>query len=190
MKQHTGDSNSTQSDRLATIWAIVEARKTFPAMIVVAAATAADDTGAIACGLAEAANAAGKGAGLLRLTKETRGGFASGAYAQLSIDSRGSERDAFDKALEVWRTQFDVVIVDIADARLGALGAHVVSVADGVVVGLCAQRRVVAADRELAALLTQLQSSVIGVVLCAPMAKTPPARFSPDHSRLAPAAQR
>lgn len=190
MKQRRSDSHSLQLDRLATIWAIVEARKSFPAMIVVAGATAADDTATIACGLAEAANAAGKGAGLLRLASEVTGGLASGAYAQLSIDSRGSEREAFDKALAVWQTQFDVVIVDVADALLGALGAHVVSVSDGVVLGLCAQRRVLPADRELAGVLAQLRSEVIGVVLTAPMAKAWPSGRSPDRSLLAPAAQR
>jgi hypothetical protein len=189
MKQHSGAADALQSDRLATIWAIVEAHKSFPALIVVAGATAADDTDAIACGLAQAANAAGKNAGLLRLTNELRGGLASGSYAQLSIDSRGSEREAFDKALAVWRTQFDVVIVDIADIRLRALGAHVVSVADGIVLGLCSQRRVLPADRELAALLAQLRSEVLGVVLTAPVAKTSPARRSPDRTRLARAAQ-
>lgn len=190
MKQQLGDSNAARGDRLATIWAIVEARKALPAMIVVAGATAADDTRTIARGLAESAYDAGQSAGLLQLTKEKPSLLEPTSYTHLSIAPGGSEREAFDAALAGWRTHYDVVIVDIGDVRGGGLQAHVIRVADGIVLGVCADRRVVAADRELAGLLTQLGSEVMGVVLTAPPARPSLPRPSSGRSRLAPAVQR
>jgi Mrp family chromosome partitioning ATPase len=189
MKQQSTAINSDPADRLATIWAIVEARNTLPALIVVTSATHADDTSSIARGLAAAGNSAGQNVGYLELTAGSRSTGASGPYASLSIDPRGSPREAFDGALERWRTMYDVIIVDAATLGSAALAAHVARISDGVVIAVCDKRRVVPADRELAVLLSELQACVIGVVLSAPLTKSAPTRVSRDHALLERAAQ-
>jgi hypothetical protein len=189
MNQHSNTVTSTTSERLATIWAIIEARKTFPAIIVVTSATESDDTEAVARGLAQAAHSVGQRTGYLRLGANSGSGIVSAPYAALSIAPRGTEREAFDAALTTWRAMYDVVIVNASVLGSGALGAHAARVSDGIVVGVCDQRRVVPADRELARLLQDLKVSVIGVVMTAPANKTATASI-PQPSRLQAAPQR
>jgi len=183
------DSSSTRKCRLANIWAIVEAREVSSSMIVIASATTTDDTPAVARGLAEAAHAAGRRTGYLQLAKETQVGAQRAQYAHLSITDRMSEREGFDAALAGWRAMYDVIIVDAADLQNRLLGAHVARVADGVVIGVCAQRRVMTADRELATLLSLLNASVIGAVMTPSPEKAATVQVSLDRARLKPAAQ-
>jgi hypothetical protein len=176
-------------NRFATIWAIVEARKKFPAMIVVTGATLADDTRSIARGLTEVAQGAGQRAGYLQLGADGRGTVASSSYAVLSVATRGSQRESFDAAVALWRSMYDIVVVDAAVLGASALGAHAARTADGVVIGVCDQRRVVPADRALARLLGELAASIIGAVMTAPISKADVVLQSRSNSQLRAATQ-
>ena len=189
MKLHQRQTNLSQNDQLDTIWSIVEARHTFPALIAVAAATDGDDTTSIARGLAQAACSAGQSAAYLRLTAGNSASADAGSYAELSLAPRASKREAFDAALQIWRTMYDVVIVDIGNVHAEPVAAHVVRVAAGVVVGVCAERRVMPGDRRFRNLLAQLDAAVIGVVLSAPVPRVRSVRKARDRSRLATAPQ-
>ena len=176
-------------DRFATIWAIIEARKTFPAMIVVTGATPADDTKSIARGLAEVAQGVGQRAGYLQLGADGRGTVTPSSYTVLSVATRGSQRESFDAAVALWRSMYDIVVVDAAILGVTALAAHVIRIADGVVIGVCDQRRVVPADRALARLLGELSASIIGAVMTAPISKADAVLQSHSNSQLRAATQ-
>lgn len=168
-------------DRLATIWAIVEARQTFPALIVVASATAMDDTQPVARGLCLASQDAGKRTGFLYLGAGIRRKPAgeSLTYDELSISGRLSQRENFDALLTRWRSSYDVIIVEIPQLASCGLGAHVARLSDGIVVALFPDRQVTKTDRELTTLFAQLGTSLIGVVkTAAPVGKAdlPPAK--------------
>jgi Mrp family chromosome partitioning ATPase len=157
---------NANADRLATIWAIVEARQTFPALILVASATAIDDTQPVARGLGLASQDAGKRTGFLYLGAGIRRkalGEPLG-YDELSISGRQSQRENFDALLGGWRRNYDVIIIEIPQLASCGLGAHVARLSDGIVVALFPDRQVTKADRELTTLFSQLGASVIGVV--------------------------
>ncbi len=189
MKRLFRKTQPTPNDRLATIWAIVEARSTLPAMIVIASATDDDDTTSIARGLADVAGNAGQTTGYLRINAGGRPNTGPAPYTELSISPRGSSREAFDEALTTWRSIYDVIVVDVTNLGSEPLGAHAARVADGVVVAICSQRRAVAADGELSTLLAELQAVVIGAVLAAPRSVNPPVRVTRERPRFEPAAQ-
>jgi hypothetical protein len=189
MKQELTPNLPGQSDRLATIWSIIEGRKTFPAMIVVTSATRAEDTESIARGLAQAAHSVGLRTGHLRLAAGDGESGVPAHYAELSIASRGSRREAFDAALAEWLTMYDVVIIDAGILGFDGLGAHVARVGHGVIVAVCDRRRAVSADRNLVRLLSDLQTPIIGVVMTARRGKAPNIRLSRDPSRLKAATQ-
>ena len=156
--------SSVTSNRLAMIWAIIESRKTFPTMIVITAASGADDTETIAHGLARAAHESGRRTALLGLCANRAGRSAPVPYASLSIPARDSQRETFDASAASWRTTFDVVVIDAAVLGADALGAHAARIADGVVIAVCDRRRVVAAARALALGTEDLQAAHAHVV--------------------------
>jgi hypothetical protein len=184
MMKHSSETTLDTADRLATIWSVIEARKSFPATIVVTSATQADDTVSIARGLAQASHAAGQRTGYLALAGAVRGATVTGSYAQLSIAPRGSQRESYDAALALWRSMYDVVIVNAPVLGSEGLGAHAARIADGVVIGVCDQRRVVPEDRKLVQLLGELQASIVGVVMTAAMSPAEAPRVAYDRSRV------
>jgi Mrp family chromosome partitioning ATPase len=184
MKHPSTDPKLAQSDRLVTIWSIIEARKSLPATIVVTGATHKDDTAFIARGLAQVAHTTGQRTGYLELKPDGRPGSSPAPYAALSIAPRGSQREAFDAALAAWRPMYDVVIVNAGTLGSEALGAHAARVSDGVVIGICDQRRVERADHILAQLLNELKTSVLGVVMTAPIIARQSPQLSLDRSRV------
>jgi hypothetical protein len=187
---HSKPSSLAVSDRLATLWTIVEARRTFPVLIVVASASDTDDTTSIARGLAQVAHESGWRTGYLRLNPGAQPIPTINGYSELRVAERGSPREAFDAAITDWRRGFDVLVVDVTDVRSQFLAAHVARIADGVVVAVCAGRRVLAADHEFASLLKEISASMLGVVFCRPAVPASAIRRSPDVARLEPAAQR
>ncbi len=180
---------SARMNALSTIWSIVEARQQLPAVIVVTGATGADDTEAVASGLASVALTTGQRTGYLRLSAGGPDNEASADYATLSISPRASQREAFDTALKTWRTMYDVVIVDAGGTDSEALRVHAARVCDGVVIAACNQRRVVAADHNLARVLREVRASLIGVVSTAPARDPKAIRALSGRSSFVPAVQ-
>jgi Mrp family chromosome partitioning ATPase len=153
-------------DRLATVWAIIEARKRSPVLLLIAGATAGDDTTSVARGLAVAAGHAGQRAGYYRLNADGLDSLATHGYSELIVPECASRRAGFDAALADWRLTYDVIIIDAADAHCESLAGHAARIADGVVIAVCGGRAVVTADRELATLLREVGASVFGAVYC------------------------
>jgi hypothetical protein len=157
---------STNAYLLSTVWAIVEARQTFPAVIVVASATAKDDTEPVARGLSDVSEEAGKRTAYLYLGQGSRRNPASDShrYAELSISGPQSQRESFDARFDAWRTMYDVIIIELPRLASCELGAHAARLSDGIVVALYPNREACKEDRELTRLFGQLKASLIGVV--------------------------
>jgi hypothetical protein len=160
----SGLIESSINPRLATIWAIVEARVPNRAVIVVASATEFDDTETIARGFCQASQEAGKRTGYLALRSGRFMAHTSNEPGELVLPVRESARQSLDAALPGWRSAYDIIVVDVPELTTSTLGAHIASIADGVVVALYPDRRVKPADSELKMLLSQLGTSIIGVV--------------------------
>jgi hypothetical protein len=155
---------STIDPRSAMIWSIVEARQANRALIVVAGATELDDTETIARGFCQASQEAGKRTGYLALRSGRFLAHTGAEPNELALPERESARQSLDAALPGWRSTYDVIIVDVPQLTMSAVGAHIASIADGVVIALFPERRVKPVDNELKMLLSQLGTSIIGVV--------------------------
>lgn len=150
---------------LATVWAIIEARQTFPALIAVASATDMEDTEPVARGLAHASHESGKRTGYLYLGRARRPAREQAhEYTDFSFDAHRTQRQSFDSSSSAWHATYEVIIVEVPQLASCTLGAHVARVADGIVVAVHPGRKVMPADRELRVLFNQLHSSIIGVV--------------------------
>jgi len=163
--------SALRNDRLANVWAVLEARNVFPVVVVVTSATAADDTHGLARGLANVAQATGRRTGLLALVPSPRSVSDAASYAHLSVAGRPATREAFNDVFVGWQAAHEVIIVDAGVLGSEAFGFCVVPKATSVVIAVCDQRRVASADHELVALLAGLQASVFGVVMTAPIPK-------------------
>ncbi len=176
------ETAGTSADRFALIWTIVEAGQEMPKLLVVASASASDDTERLARGIARAAHDAGQSAAYLYLGTEPRKSREStSAYAELTLPVAESARASFDAAIKAWREAHDVIIVELPALAGCGLGAHVARLSDGVVVAVCPTRKVIAADGELKALLLKLRALIIGVVKTAPA--SPAALPARTHDR-------
>jgi Mrp family chromosome partitioning ATPase len=83
---------------------------------------------------------------------------------ELVLPARDSARQSLDAALPGWRSAYEIIVVDVPELTTSPLGAHIASIADGVIIALYPDRRVKPADGELTMLLSQLGTSIFGVV--------------------------
>jgi hypothetical protein len=165
---------------LATTWEILEVRQSNAATLVVTSATPFDDTEKVARGLCEASHDAGKrtvyvrlgGALLFEKTQST-------TYGELALSERETSRHFLEDTLPQWQADHDVIIFDLPALASTDAGAHIVRIADGVVVALQSDRRVKSEDENLTVLLAQLGATITGVVRTSKRAPKPKLSKSP-----------
>ncbi len=165
---------------LATTWEILEVRQRSAATIVVTSATLVDDTEKVARGLCEASHDAGKRTVYVRL-----GGpwlFESArttTYGELALSEQESSRHFLEETFPRWRADHDVIIFDLPALTSTDAGAHIVRIADGVVIALHSERRVRSEDENLSVLLSQLGATITGVVRTSKRVQKPTIGESP-----------
>jgi hypothetical protein len=170
----TETNAKTPDARLGVVLAILTARFTSPALVLVTAATEEDDTRVLATSSARLVQATGKRAAYVplvpsQLVSEYR---TAGPYTVLhpAVNTLSSPA-AFDNAATMWREQYDFLFVDAPTLLSMTLVPHIALTAHGVLVAMRRGRAASARDRDAAAVLKHLGAVTIGVV-------TTPARLS------------
>jgi hypothetical protein len=165
MIKETSSNNSTV--RLSGVLAILTARFTKSALILVTAATEEDDTRLLATSIAQVVQAAGKRAAYVSLVSaplyfedETGGPH---TILRPSVAALCSPA-AFDNAATMWREQHDFLFVDAPNLLATNLVPHIARKADGVLIAMRRGRPVSAKDRDAAAILKNLGAFTLGVV--------------------------
>jgi hypothetical protein len=153
--------------RLESVLAILSARFTDPALILVTAATREDDTGLLAASLARSVQALGKRCALLSLAGSalTSGEKTAGPYTVIrpSAGTLASPA-AFEQAATMWRQRYDFSFVDAPAFLKSPLAPYVARSACGVLIAMRRGRQASASDRDTAGILKNLGASIVGVV--------------------------
>jgi hypothetical protein len=172
--------------RLGAVLAILTARFTSPALILVTAATKEDNTTLLATSLAASLETSGKRCAYVPL-----------ATSQLSLDDKTScpyvvlrpsdgtlsSQVAFDNATVAWRDQYHFIFFEAPSLLATTLVPHIARTADGVLIAMRRGRAASGQDRDTAAMLKHLGAFTIGVV-------TTPGRATSAGRRAASGANR
>lgn len=159
----SADARNAVDPQLSIVWAILEARRSLPAMVVVASATEFDGSRAVARGLAAVAYGSGRRTAYLDLGIGSEQ-VAVPNYVTVLAPPDHSEGGDFSAAVTAWRSSFDVVIVNVPALLSTRYGAQLARIADAVVIAVCEGRRITTIDRDLSAVFGELSAKVLGIV--------------------------
>jgi hypothetical protein len=153
--------------RLGSVLAVLTARFTTSALILITAATEEDDTSRLAESVTRLVLSAGKRAAYVSLAPSTlvfEGSSASPEDVLRLPRGMFSTPAAFDSAAALWRARYDFVFVDAPNLLAMTLAPHVARTADGVLVAVRRGRVPSRFDRDAAAILKHLHAVTLGVV--------------------------
>jgi hypothetical protein len=142
---------SNTDQRLQVILSVVLAKVTSPAVVLVTAASARDDSSLLSRGLTAAAKDAGHTAALISLEDFSLRGR---TFVQRDVDLAIAEKSALN----------DIVFVDAPSLSNTQFAVHVAQAAAGTVLALAIGRAVTSEDKRTADLLRLVDAKFLGVV--------------------------